>query len=236
MLLPNRMISTFGLIAPFGHLARSAVLIAEPMGIMFHNLHSHAQYISGDWAKKDTDTHPHLMWPNAHLAPNSSIFFPAPAQSSPKFYIGPTPNNRTVGEKRDHDTIVEATFAGTYDTTYYDVDFEKGFSVPLWCVGSGDKWDSGEGCLVDVLAYCEEEDKYYDANSGLYDQCRNSGKAETVNLWYQLCPGAYVLPDDRATKSVGEGHGEWYCFARHEIMSADEGLQLSIAISWNRAW
>ncbi|GAB7356044.1 hypothetical protein MBLNU459_g6660t1 [Dothideomycetes sp. NU459] len=182
-----------------------------PVGLYFYNMHPLPQYVSADWATKDIVQYPDLDWTYMLLQPNESKFIPTRPTTSPKFFIGPTPNNRTaeVDGKRDHDTVVEATFVGAYNTTYYDVDIEKGFSVPVWCVGAGDKWHTGEGCLANVLAFCPAEDRHYDRATGMYDQCRLSGsraRASTIRLWRQLCPDVYVLADDHSTKVASNSH------------------------------
>lgn len=204
-------------------LVQGAALPEAAIGMRFHNLRSEPQYISGDWAAKDTATHSGLETLDKYLQPKESIFFPAPANTSPKFYIGSTPNELTskVGEKRNHDTIVEATFVGTYETTYYDVDFEKGFSSPLWCVGGGEKWHTGQGCLADVLALCPKDDRHHDAETGAYDQCRTKQTPDTVALWRQLCPGSYVLSQDPDTRTVPSTHGKfvaWLSARLHGLM------------------
>ena len=179
------------------------------MGIIFYNHNTNPQHISTDWAKDDVNQYPDLDWVYTILEPEDHVFIATDPCTSPKFFVSPTPNNRTaeVGSKRDHDTAVEATFQGGGDWTYFDVDIEKGFSVPIWCHGHGEEWNSGHGCVNDLLDECPECSRHYDNDTGIYDQCLPMNTVEDYAMRYRLCPDVYVKHDDDMTRTI-KGHGE----------------------------
>jgi hypothetical protein len=190
----------------------------QNMGIWFINNNSATHHISADWAAQDRTQHPNtaiLDFETSTLDPNTSLFIPALAGLSPKFLVGVSPNNHSalVGSNRDHDTAIEATFSGNGGWTYYDVDIERGFSSPVWCHGLGEKWESGQGCTVDLLAACPEKYRHYDWASGVYDQCRGTRDRENLHLRASHCPMAYVRWDDERTRVTQGKHGEFcFCF------------------------
>lgn len=185
----------------------------EPMGVFFINNNSMPHHISADWAKDDREQYPNaneLNWGYAIVGPGEQIFVPGLPQTSPKFLVGTTPNNHTeeIGDKRDHDTAVEMTFKGGYDWLYYDVDIERGFSAPVWCHGQGMEWETGQGCTADLLAACPESLRHYDADTGIYDQCRGSETQESLLLRKTMCPMTYVkYNDDERTNVTNGKHG-----------------------------
>ncbi|KAL1305960.1 hypothetical protein AAFC00_004098 [Neodothiora populina] len=177
-------------------------------GIKFVNEHSVGIHVSNDWAAKDKAEYPDLIRTNEFIVPGGSLYLPASEHTSPKFYLAPTANGKStfVESRRDHNTVVEATFGGFSNVTYYDVDIEKGISVPIWCHGELDDWDTGAGCLQDVLSVCPKEDRHIDAKTGIYDYCRGTNSAENIAIRASLCPDAYLLWDDMDTKHIHSGH------------------------------
>lgn len=192
---------------------------AGPVGIEFFNNNSLPMHISLDWAHIDTIHHPDIEWTNLVIAPGDSHSISAPAGTSPKYYIGATPNERTaeVDGRRNHNTVVEASYVAYADHTYFDVDIEKGFSVPIWCHGAQAAWETGEGCSSDVLAACPAEDRHFDERTGLYDYCIGTESAVNIEVRERLCPYVYVRPDDTRTKTIPH-HG--HCRTFHFIFKA----------------
>lgn len=170
------------------------------------------QYISADWPEKDRGeygAHEYLQFSTATVGPGESLWIPTLPHTSPKLYVGVSPNERTaeVGSHRNHDTLIEATFNGGYEHLYYDIDIERGFSSPVWCHGQGEPWQSGQGCVADLLAVCPEKDQHHNPATNVYDQCRAS--AENLQLRYQLCPKAYVVwNDDWNTNTTSQQDGK----------------------------
>ena len=172
-------------------------------GIWFRNEHPLDQYLSVDFAEKDMAAHPDLVAQDMTIAATEHIFLPMRPGMSPKFFLSPTPNNRSaeVGDKRDSDTAVEVTFAGFQGHTYYDVDIERGFSVPVWCYGYDQDWEDGSGCLADLLDGCPEHLKHFDESSGMHDQCLGDGSEASVMRRRKMCPQVYVQSDDEQTRA-----------------------------------
>ena len=192
-------------------LAALAAFAQADVGIWFRNNHTSPMHISMDWAKKDEITYGPQIWHNEWIQPGGVLFLSAPAGSSPKYYVGPVQNSRDTpsAQTRNHNTIVEATYAGYRDVTFFDIDVENGFSVPLWCKKFGDDWANGEGCLGDLLAACPQADRHYDQATGIYDYCIGRQTAESIAVRASLCPNVYVQSDDPATKSMlPHSHGE----------------------------
>lgn len=189
-----------------------AQLTHAQAGVEFHNKNSQPMHISNDWTAEDEVKHPGISWDNIIVAPGEVAFMAAPLESTGKYYIGPTNNSRTaeVAERRDHNTIFESYYGGYAGFTFFDVDIEKGFSVPMWCHGAQEAWSTGEGCLEDVLAACPDRDRHVDNATGIYDYCEGNLCPENVAIRAALCPRVYVLHDDDATKAVSKGHGEYH--------------------------
>ncbi|KAK4983931.1 hypothetical protein LTR66_008660, partial [Elasticomyces elasticus] len=152
---------------------------ANEVGIRFINENSKRTYISTDFATADDI--PMSAWPQAVLEPGEAVTWAAPPKSSPKWFVGTTANDRSTQSKRDYDTIVEATFgsdcADPTCHTYFDVDLERGFSVPIWCkTGARDDDDGSDwsapntGCSADLMADCPAGDRHRDPRSAVYDQ------------------------------------------------------------------
>lgn len=182
-----------------------------PYGVHFYNNNSQTMHISADWAEKDIQAYgSQVTWDYSPIAPGGHIFIPGFPTTSPKFFIGLTPNQKTaeIGDKRNHDTAVEITFKGGHDWTYYDVDIEKGFSSPVWCHGEGEEWETGQGCTADLLAQCPEQDRHFD-ETGLYDQCVAAETEDNLGLRLSLCPDVYVRYDDHKTKTSNGKNSKW---------------------------
>ncbi|KAI4828029.1 hypothetical protein E4T44_09910 [Aureobasidium sp. EXF-8845] len=179
---------------------------AHPMGFWILNRNDMTHHISADWAADDHGQygdHAYLQFSTATVAPGENLWIPTLPGSSPKLYVGVSPNEKTVevGENRNYNTLVEATFSGGYGHLYYDIDIERGFSSPVWCHGQGEPWSSGHGCVADLLAVCPKRDQHHDPTTNIYDQCRES--PENVQLRYQLCPKSYIIwNDDWNTKTT----------------------------------
>jgi hypothetical protein len=185
---------------------------AHPMGFWILNRNDMAHHISADWAADDHiqyGDHAYLQFSTATVAPSENLWIPTLPGSNPKLYVGVSPNEKTVevGENRNYDTLVEATFSGGYGHLYYDIDIERGFSSPVWCHGQGEPWSSGHGCVEDLLAVCPKKDQHHDPTTNIYDQCRES--PENVQLRYQLCPKSYIIwNDDWNTKTTSHKDGK----------------------------
>lgn len=196
------------------------------IGLRIRNDNPSTEYVSIDWAAKDSASHPELVTPNVTVQPGETTFIPVPAGASPKFYFGFSPNDRATGAKRDGDTAVEATFVGWAGHTFFDVDIEKGFSVPLWCHGEADEEAHGRGCNADLLATCDKQDAHVDALSGKVDQCRASPR--NFQTWSDMCTKAYTYADDHSVTTVLQGHGE-YIFTRLVALSSGAIVFIQIA-------
>lgn len=172
---------------------------ADTIGLLIENLYGREIYVSGDWAAKDVAEHGSQAMPNqSHILANgSSVFIPAFPNTSPKYYFGSTPNEATtqVGSKRDSDTVFEATFVNEDGKTFYDVDVERGFSVPLWCHGVQEQWTAGKGCEGDLLSNCPAELQHTDED-GVVDQCRSEPTKMDIKRRREFCPRAYIISDD----------------------------------------
>lgn len=176
-------------------------------------------HISNDWSSDDMLIYPDLAWIDEVVPAGGSIYLPAPHFTSPKYYVGPTSNNRSaaVGDRRNHHTVVEATYGkakpGYTATTWWDIDIEKGFSVPIWCVGAEDHERNGYGCLADVLAACPQEDRHIDNETGIYDYCIGKDTEENLGMRKKLCPDIYVVHNDLRTNSIANnGSGKSHRF------------------------
>lgn len=190
---------------------------AQIIGTRFVNNNSQPMYISMDWAAEDEVTYPGIAWQNELVQPGSQVFMQAPPNTHVKYYVGPVANDKStvVGEQRDHNTVAEITYVGAYNLSYYDVDIEKGFSVPLWCHGENDPSDTGEGCLSDVLAACHPENRHIDEATGIYDYCIGRQTEDSLEMRQALCPDVYIQSDDHRTKTIQTGeHGEYPIFFR----------------------
>lgn len=186
----------------------------ESMGISFINHHNRPIFISGDWAQKDLDNK-QISKPGSDplsldtkLAPGKHTFFPGFASASPKFFVSTTPAQACIGEKRDHDTAIEITWRDYSGKTFYDVDVERGTSVPIWCHGRHEEWQSGMGCEGDVLRDCPPHLTHTHGDNGRVDQCRGENTTEDINRRFAKCPTSYISADDARTHVMAEGHGK----------------------------
>ncbi|THX36641.1 hypothetical protein D6D10_06485 [Aureobasidium pullulans] len=185
---------------------------AHPIGVWFINQNAVKQYISVDWARKDYEKygkHPILDFTNTTVEPGQKTWIEGMSFLSPKFFVGVSPNHNSpeIGDHRNHDTAVEFSWKSEDGQTYYDVDIEKGFSSPVWCHGQGQGWATGQGCVTDVLAACPEKFKSYNPDSGVYDQCLGTLKADSIQFRLSQCPHTYVRSnDDWNTRTVSGSH------------------------------
>ena len=184
----------------------------EGISITFHNQHGRPIFISGDHAAGDINSHGVERLPSLDhkLQPEDVLTIPGLPLTSPKYFLSTTPNQASpeIGEKRDHDTAVEVTYVGYEQKTYWDVDSEKGLSVPVWCHAATDSWSSGQGCEGDVLAGCQPH-LVHTGPDGVADQCWGEGTAVDVARRRGFCPTAYVVFNDEGTRTMMNGHGEW---------------------------
>lgn len=192
---------------------------ADSIGLLVENLYGSDIYMSGDWAAKDVVQHGSSAMPNqSHILANgTSVFVKAFPNTSPKYYFGTTPNaaGPEVGSKRDSDTVFEATFVDENGKTFYDIDVERGFSVPLWCHGVLEQWADGKGCEGDLLSTCPEKLQHTDKD-GVVDQCRSEKTKMDIKRRREYCPRAYILSDDdkwgvKAISPPGS-NGEFFVF------------------------
>ncbi|KAI4728171.1 hypothetical protein E4T49_04010 [Aureobasidium sp. EXF-10728] len=176
---------------------------AHSMGIWVLNRNALTHHISTDWAEDDFwqyGAHEYLQFSTATLGPGENLWIPTLPGMNPKLFVGVSDNNKTaeVGDHRNHDTLIEATFQGGYGHLYYDIDIERGFSSPVWCHGQGDPWEYGQGCVADLLSVCPEKDQHRHPVTGVYDQCR--GADDNIAFRRHYCPRSYVVyNDDYAT-------------------------------------
>jgi hypothetical protein len=182
------------------------------MGFWILNRNEMTHHISADWAADDYGEygpHEYLQFSTTTVAPGENLWIPTLPGTSPKLYVGVSPNDKTaeVGSDRNHDTLIEATFNGGYGHLYYDIDMERGFSSPVWCHGQGDPWQSGQGCVADLLAVCPKKDQHHNPTTNVYDQCRESPENKAIR--YQLCPKSYVVwNDDWNTNTTSDKDGK----------------------------
>ncbi|KAF2229069.1 hypothetical protein EV356DRAFT_511798 [Viridothelium virens] len=163
-------------------------------GILFYNSNSAEVHVSFDFSKF---THV----PTDVVVPaGESHFFPIPpgiSQYGHAFYVGSTPNNLGARAKRDSDTKVEFTMNGFSGHSYYDVDVERGVSLPVRVTDLNGKIHAG--CAIDKMKICPTQWKHYHTD-GRLDQCKNPQNAEAVKFFRQGCPDWYVKSDDKVTK------------------------------------
>ncbi|KAF2723588.1 hypothetical protein K431DRAFT_310695 [Polychaeton citri CBS 116435] len=133
---------------------------------------------------------------------------PGMPETSQSIFLGLSCNANTasVGSKRDSDTLVEVTYGlpGSENTaegahlTFYDVDLEKGFSVPVWCTGPdpSDSRDTQVGCKTDILqgGHCPPDLIRYEGDSIV--QCFNPQTMDVITQWRLLCPDSYIMAGD----------------------------------------
>ncbi|KAK5138575.1 hypothetical protein LTR08_000163 [Meristemomyces frigidus] len=111
-------------------------------------------------------------------------------------FVGLVPNGLDVGDWRNHDTKVELTVGGYENFDFFDVDQEKGASVPV-VISVGDMHG---GCPVDKLPSCPVEWQMRHVASGPVVQCRNDQTAQAQAFFEGDCPNTYVRFDDIQTK------------------------------------
>jgi len=193
------------------------------IGFLIHNQYGSNVHISGDWAAKDLQQYGEINMPDQSyiLENDTTVFLEAFRDTSPKYYIGLTPNTRDIGAKRDHDTVIEATFYNQDGDTYYDVDVEKGISVPIWCHAQTERWDAGRGCQGDVMSDCSEHLQHYDEETGMMDQCIGEASLTDIKRRRRNCRQAYVMSDDDArginkvhntSGTDSRSHDAWWAF------------------------
>lgn len=129
------------------------------------------------------------------LAPGASQAVPVEAHWGGAVFAGLQMGNGANNK-------IEANFQGYDGTTFFDVDVEKGFSVPVVCT-SGDGLITS-GCSIDKLPNCPPAQRLTDA-SGATVACSNPQTSASIALMREGCPNEYVVWDDvqtRATKST----------------------------------
>lgn len=182
----------------------------EQTGATFTNTRDHDIYISIDWSADDVAEYgDQLTSGPGIISPGCQVFIPALPHTSPKYFLSSTDNSLATRDKRDHDTAVEATYQGFEGFTFFDVDFEKGFSEAVWCHSMQDGWDQGSGCDKDMLAVCPDELKHFDPVTGRLDQCVGVDTPENVAFRRQLCPWAYEASNDARTVTITRGSSEY---------------------------
>jgi len=195
----NKALAPLVLAATAGALPTAFDSSSDTIGLLIENLNGGDIYISGDWAAKDIARYGSAAMPNqSHILANgSSVFIKAFPNTSPKYYFGYTPNEASpaVGVKRNSDIVFEATFVDENGKTFYDVDVERGFSVPLWCHGLQEQWTDGKGCEGDILSTCPEQLQHLDKD-GVIDQCRSEPTKMDIKRRRKFCPRAYIVWDD----------------------------------------
>lgn len=177
-------------------------------GITFINQNPNLIYISGDWAAKDGYGSTQSASLDRTIESGASTFYPGCASCSPKFMVSTSPSSLDTGEKRNYDTAVELTWNGFEGKTFYDVDVERGVSVPIWCHANTETWSQGQGCVGNVLDDCPSSLVHIDSTTGLPDQCRADGTAEDIARRREKCPTAYVESEDVRTNTMSTGNGE----------------------------
>ncbi|KAI9701747.1 MAG: hypothetical protein M1820_006375 [Bogoriella megaspora] len=136
------------------------------------------------------------------LEPYATSFFELPSSIQGlghAFYVSRTPNPEIAGPKRTHDTKMEFLMRGHGGHMYFDVDVEKGVSIPMIATDLFGPMKSG--CGVDKLATCPEQWKHY-GSDGLPDQCLNWQTSDSIGYFRDSCPGWYVMWNDEETRGV----------------------------------
>lgn len=194
----------------------------QQIGTVIHNQLGRDLHISIDVDSEQYDSYQDVTPFYDVLPPNSGPHcIPGLPQTSQTIFLGLTcnANNASVGSRRDADTLVEVHY-GQPDTeesgdgsrlTYYDVDLEKGFSVPVWCTGPDptDTRDAQVGCKTDILHdLCPVDLVRLDGDSMI--QCLNPQTPDMIEQWRQVCPDSYVMADDNwSAHGLGSyTHGE----------------------------
>jgi len=194
-------------------------------GFLIHNQYGSDIHISGDWAATDLKRYGEINMPKQCyvLENDTTILLEALPDTSPKYYFGLTPNTHDLGSKRDHDTVIEATFCNQDGDTYYDVDVEKGVSVPIWCHAQTERWDAGRGCEGDVLSDCPHHLQHYDKGISMIDQCVGEASLTDIRRRRRYCRQAYVLSEDhvRGINKVHNTSGTEKPLLSHSIVGLD---------------
>ncbi|KAI9655833.1 MAG: hypothetical protein M1821_005268 [Bathelium mastoideum] len=161
--------------------------------ILFHNSNTAQVHVSFDFSA-------YTNLPTDIVVPGGgSHFFPIPAgisKAGHAFYVGSTPNRQELGTKRDADTKTEFTMNGWSGHAYFDIDVERGVSVPVRATDL--KGQVHAGCAVDKIKTCPQAWKHYAAD-GRLDQCRNPQTQEAISFFRKGCPQWYVASDDKMT-------------------------------------
>lgn len=188
----------------------TALMARGEVGVYFHNQHFMAMHISGDWAGSDKVAHPGLTEPYEIVQPGETVFIPALLGTRPKYFVGPVDNRPTakVGCNRDSNSAVEVCFGGFERRQYYDLDLEKGFSVPIWCRGDTEKPEEGSGCRSDLLARCPEQYRHHNAETGIYDFCL--GDPTNLEFRKRECPSSYTLFNQKRTRTLCDGSSTFF--------------------------
>ena len=163
-------------------------------GIIFHNSDTAQVHISFDY-NGFTNLPSDVVVPGGE-----SRFFHIPPGISKvghAFYVGSTPNHRGMGAKRDADTKTEFTLNGYSGHAYFDIDVERGVSVPV--LATDVHGEAYAGCSADKMKTCPQAWRHYHSD-GRLDQCKNTQTLDAIRFFRQGCPDWYVLSDDRMTK------------------------------------
>lgn len=212
--------------AVLAYQSTGAALYEGQCGIFFNNTTPVPMFLSGDWAAEDYDEYgDQLASLEFHLEPSGTLWVPTYEGTSPKIFVSFTNNSVALGAKRNSDTVVEATFNSANDHLYFDVDIEKGFSVPVWCRALGPQNAEGSGCVNDVLGDCPEQYRHYDEVDGVQvvDQCTaDQNDPESVARFRNHCPHTYVFWDDQGTRVSTVSNGRFFavCLSLVQLLSA----------------
>ena len=111
-----------------------------------------------------------------------------------------------VGYKRDRDTKTEISNIPEKLALAFDVDLEKGASVPIVVrMPSADgNTTVRAGCSVDKLAACPPEMQIWEDDK-LVNCVRNDDSPASLDFFRHGCPDIYVQPDDHQAMKTGEG-------------------------------
>ena len=167
---------------------------AGSAAILFHNSGTAQVHVSFDFSSY-TNVVTDVVVPGG-----GDYFFPIPAGISKKghaFYVGSTPNHAGLGSKRNSDTKTEFTMNGWSGHAYFDIDVERGVSVPVRATDlSGQVY---AGCSLDKVKNCPQAWKHYHSD-GRLDQCTNMQTHEAIEFFRRGCPDWYVNTNDKVTR------------------------------------
>jgi hypothetical protein len=157
--------------------------------VVFYNAASTEMHLSFDYTKKVDG-----LSPDYTVSSKKAAMLKIPQElieEGQAFFVGPDANDASVGSKRDSNTKVEFTMKGYAGKTFFDVDVEKGFTVPVMMSDLGGTAESG--CSVDKLADCPDNLKEGDSI------CKNDQSSSAIKYYREDCPHWYVQSDDKQT-------------------------------------